>query len=121
RATLACRGRPFAGLVAGRTRQPDSIPAQRGRCRTPADQTLELAQRGPVQDRLDLGRRRTGRLQRDALLFLTSRIADPELQHEPVRSEEHTSELQSRENLVCRLLLEKKKKMDTNQLNHVGN
>src|SRR5690606_41996816 len=36
--------------------------------------------------------------------------------HEPLfkmieeRSEEHTSELQSRENLVCRLLLEKKKK-----------
>src|SRR6266700_5545439 len=29
-----------------------------------------------------------------------------------VRSEEHTSELQSRENLVCRLLLEKKKTPD---------
>src|SRR5207302_10548547 len=28
--------------------------------------------------------------------------------HDVVRSEEHTSELQSRENLVCRLLLEKK-------------
>src|SRR5690606_40516311 len=28
---------------------------------------------------------------------------------EDIRSEEHTSELQSRENLVCRLLLEKKK------------
>src|SRR5690606_41712437 len=28
----------------------------------------------------------------------------------PPRSEEHTSELQSRENLVCRLLLEKKNK-----------
>src|SRR5688572_576748 len=28
-----------------------------------------------------------------------------------VRSEEHTSELQSQSNLVCRLLLEKKKKM----------
>ena len=27
-----------------------------------------------------------------------------------IRSEEHTSELQSRRNLVCRLLLEKKKK-----------
>src|SRR5688572_31119878 len=27
----------------------------------------------------------------------------------PVRSEEHTSELQSQSNLVCRLLLEKKK------------
>src|SRR5690606_41070965 len=26
----------------------------------------------------------------------------------PLRSEEHTSELQSRENIVCRLLLEKK-------------
>src|SRR5436309_8500498 len=32
----------------------------------------------------------------------------------PLRSEEHTSELQSRENLVCRLLLEKKK----NSLHH---
>src|SRR5690606_36479880 len=30
-----------------------------------------------------------------------------------VRSEEHTSELQSRENLVCRLLLEKKKHKKT--------
>src|SRR5690606_41465755 len=28
------------------------------------------------------------------------------------RSEEHTSELQSRENLVCRLLLEKKKEIE---------
>src|SRR5690606_40530560 len=32
----------------------------------------------------------------------------------PARSEEHTSELQSRENLVCRLLLEKKKKQPEN-------
>src|SRR5690606_39327325 len=31
------------------------------------------------------------------------------VQEKVVRSEEHTSELQSRENLVCRLLLEKKK------------
>src|SRR2546430_4747014 len=31
----------------------------------------------------------------------------------PTRSEEHTSELQSQSNLVCRLLLEKKKKTDT--------
>src|SRR5215203_7454698 len=30
--------------------------------------------------------------------------------HWPARSEEHTSELQSRQYLVCRLLLEKKKK-----------
>src|SRR3712207_7712451 len=32
------------------------------------------------------------------------------------RSEEHTSELQSRQYLVCRLLLEKKKKKNTNLL-----
>src|SRR5690606_42096000 len=32
------------------------------------------------------------------------------------RSEEHTSELQSRENLVCRLLLEKKKHINNSQL-----
>src|SRR2546427_2996318 len=32
------------------------------------------------------------------------------------RSEEHTSELQSQSNLVCRLLLEKKKKTDWDQL-----
>src|SRR5205085_9941962 len=31
----------------------------------------------------------------------------------PVRSEEHTSELQSQSNLVCRLLLEKKKQPNT--------
>src|SRR2546430_5195642 len=31
----------------------------------------------------------------------------------PQRSEEHTSELQSQSNLVCRLLLEKKKKKQT--------
>src|SRR3712207_7606350 len=32
-----------------------------------------------------------------------------DLNREPPRSEEHTSELQSRQYLVCRLLLEKKK------------
>src|SRR5215475_16115027 len=32
------------------------------------------------------------------------------------RSEEHTSELQSRENVVCRLLLEKKKKKVVGQI-----
>src|SRR2546427_1887003 len=32
-------------------------------------------------------------------------------QYHPERSEEHTSELQSQSNLVCRLLLEKKKRI----------
>src|SRR5947209_9251905 len=36
---------------------------------------------------------------------------------EELRSEEHTSELQSRQYLVCRLLLEKKNKKRHNRLN----
>src|SRR2546422_6537804 len=39
-----------------------------------------------------------------------SPVARPALSRPPGRSEEHTSELQSRLHLVCRLLLEKKKK-----------
>src|SRR3712207_8602760 len=35
-----------------------------------------------------------------------------------LRSEEHTSELQSRQYLVCRLLLEKKKIVEENSLYH---
>src|SRR2546427_4643480 len=35
---------------------------------------------------------------------------DPRMPNAVTRSEEHTSELQSQSNLVCRLLLEKKKK-----------
>src|SRR2546430_6441104 len=37
------------------------------------------------------------------------------------RSEEHTSELQSQSNLVCRLLLEKKKKTDHRVVEHEYN
>src|SRR5207302_9670702 len=59
-----------------------------------------------------LGRRngaaRTVRLPRDYYVGLDHLIND-RFDH-AARSEEHTSELQSRENLVCRLLLEKKKK-----------
>src|SRR5258705_10008357 len=40
-------------------------------------------------------------------------LTDPRAQAEEVRSEEHTSELQSLRHLVCRLLLEKKKKTMT--------
>src|SRR2546430_11175522 len=38
---------------------------------------------------------------------------DEEVDHAQWRSEEHTSELQSQSNLVCRLLLEKKKNTTT--------
>src|SRR3989442_3939111 len=40
----------------------------------------------------------------------TSRSSDPPTGRPGIRSEEHTSELQSRPHLVCRLLLEKKKR-----------
>src|SRR5690348_17667718 len=40
-------------------------------------------------------------------------------QKEIVRSEEHTSELQSPVHLVCRLLLEKKKKKDTIKIHSI--
>src|SRR5436309_7562960 len=43
------------------------------------------------------------------VLLLGGRMADLLGRRRLFRSEEHTSELQSRENLVCRLLLEKKK------------
>src|SRR2546427_3776257 len=40
-------------------------------------------------------------------------MSQPVIRHDlPLRSEEHTSELQSQSNLVCRLLLEKKKNGD---------
>src|SRR5690606_41050282 len=50
--------------------------------------------------------------QQNGAILLDTPIAAPDMtsQGTRLRSEEHTSELQSRENLVCRLLLEKKKK-----------
>src|SRR2546422_8587766 len=62
-----------------------------------------------------------GQLARQAPTFLLQvdriRQRDEDLApvgEDGVRSEEHTSELQSRLHLVCRLLLEKKKKTDMN-------
>src|SRR2546425_6016998 len=49
----------------------------------------------------------------DLSLYRALRDVEQLVEHEPPRSEEHTSELQSLAYLVCRLLLEKKK---TNQL-----
>src|SRR5258708_27411770 len=43
-------------------------------------------------------------------MFATARTQAERGEYEHLRSEEHTSELQSPDHLVCRLLLEKKKK-----------
>src|SRR3712207_7151468 len=66
-----------------------------------------------ASSRDDRGHRRAGR--RSALRDLASPPRSPErgrARRRFGRSEEHTSELQSRQYLVCRLLLEKKKKIN---------
>src|SRR5438309_7665880 len=54
--------------------------------------------------------------------LLGSRRSAARMDREAIRSEEHTSELQSQFHLVCRLLLEKKKKTSTasQRLKRVG-
>src|SRR2546427_3000498 len=55
-------------------------------------------------------RRRPSPLSRGTACRLRRRTSGPEgVELADIRSEEHTSELQSQSNLVCRLLLEKKK------------
>src|SRR5690606_39860921 len=61
--------------------------------------TLSLHDALPIFDHIPVSHLGAGK--RHTQLF--------ETQLKELRSEEHTSELQSRENLVCRLLLEKKK------------
>src|SRR5690606_40065209 len=67
------------------------------------DLVLRLVDAGDVRER-HLVLRLAEQLR--AALAEAHRLAAARLE---LRSEEHTSELQSRENLVCRLLLEKKK------------
>src|SRR2546430_13387211 len=90
-----------------RVRLLTASPIRRGFLRTrlllAAPKPWESASLAVLRPR-SLGRpRRLGRRPRHlALLSPLARVLD--------RSEEHTSELQSQSNLVCRLLLEKKKR-----------
>src|SRR5207302_8649192 len=70
---------------------------QHARCHQP----LDLATKRRAQT--------TGRESRQLRAHEDWLFADRGIKRKRPRSEEHTSELQSRENLVCRLLLEKKK------------
>src|SRR2546427_9556880 len=60
---------------------------------------IRLAARGPSE-------------QQGHLPIGLSMLREIVIDHKRMRSEEHTSELQSQSNLVCRLLLEKKKPHD---------
>src|SRR5207302_4927087 len=101
----------------------DSSSFSPARAPAPATYTLSLHDALPILAALlggdaELARRRAAQLHpRQAgphhvvgVPAVDHRVAEP-VGHER-RSEEHTSELQSRENLVCRLLLEKKKKRE---------
>src|SRR2546430_12362221 len=74
--------------------------------------TLSLHDALPI---LSVEVRQMQRMMSDALSLRVTRFVGVNLSVSnrsvnPARSEEHTSELQSQSNLVCRLLLEKKKK-----------
>src|SRR5690606_40715487 len=88
---------PYTTLF--RSRRRASAPTARA-ARGPGRRRGGAVRRGPREGRR---RRTTGR----AATTPRGRRALPRSGR---RSEEHTSELQSRENLVCRLLLEKKKR-----------
>src|SRR5690606_41846814 len=101
RASLASRSAPSVDTLfsfrcsAGR-RELHSFPTRRS-------SDLVAGQRGQLQER-------RARVEQQVDAFAWQQLAALlELRFGLLRSEEHTSELQSRENLVCRLLLEKKK------------
>src|SRR5438874_7959922 len=56
---------------------------------------------------------------RQPIRFMSVDLPDPDGPITATRSEEHTSELQSRRDLVCRLLLEKKKKNNKKKHNSI--
>src|SRR2546422_2357441 len=81
--------------------------------------TLSLHDALPILVRPPRNRTGYGRLSQAFICRLPSAIPRPGAftsPRWPSRSEEHTSELQSRLHLVCRLLLEKKKKITVCQL-----
>src|SRR2546422_7015064 len=84
------------------TRRSSDLPPPAG---TPRRDTRRAL---PRQQRLAFVRREADR----EGCLLSTRHEDPS----KTRSEEHTSELQSRLHLVCRLLLEKKKKIKKKNL-----
>src|SRR5690606_38703481 len=113
------RGRRAAGLTAGEgqaagsgarsTTTESSSPAwvekasMRPAARTSSASSASRARRSGVS--VTTAAVTSVRIERLASLFARRTSAST-----AARSEEHTSELQSRENLVCRLLLEKKKR-----------
>src|SRR5690606_40912831 len=106
---------PFARLLLDRhraLRPPHSFPTRRSS--DLPNRTRAVASASSVADKVMAVLSAPFRLQ-DREVFVSTSIGIALYPHDGeevstlLRSEEHTSELQSRENLVCRLLLEKKK------------
>src|SRR5688572_31605927 len=75
----------------------------------------EKAELRVIQRRIDVLAKSNGAALTNARDEAVAQIRGHPPAEAKVRSEEHTSELQSQSNLVCRLLLEKKKTKDQTQ------
>src|SRR5690606_39310625 len=106
--TLFDRYRAHRHLHSSPTRRSSDLPARRSTppaaaVDSPAIGSSACAEIDPSYEVAPESAVRLLRLRGDRPQSRSASISGP-----PARSEEHTSELQSRENLVCRLLLEKK-------------
>src|SRR5256886_6649064 len=101
----------FTAAAAHAGLKPDGAPdvallVSSASCATAGVFTKNAVRAAPVLYDADLLGERPGRMRAVAM---NARVANA---CTGARSEEHTSELQSQSNLVCRLLLEKKKKKE---------
>src|SRR3989475_13014239 len=108
RANRSCSTRPAAWSGSARSTAPKRADSVETRLRQALARAEEVARQlaDPETARSPARLKQLGRehAQLDAIRQTHDRLGRLE------RSEEHTSELQSQSNLVCRLLLEKKKK-----------
>src|SRR5690606_40272976 len=103
-ALLYCQSAPHRALRSFPTRRSSDLAADVGEQLREVARGVEADRDAPFAARaVDLQR------QRGSIGAERRRLGGRREQRREPRSEEHTSELQSRENLVCRLLLEKKK------------
>src|SRR5216683_5981044 len=99
------------GIVSGRRREESRPRQEMSQAASVIFELETVLAAGPNDRRTEILNRMTDLFLGGAETFNNEQVGlfDGVLAH-LIRSEEHTSELQSRSDLVCRLLLEKKKK-----------